>query len=83
MKADNFILSELNNLFMKRIVFILLALQIRCICYSQYTVTKVIGQVTNKTSGESLYPGSKLRDDDLLAFSSPNDMLRVIVSGKC
>lgn len=67
---------------MKRIVFILLALHIRCICFSQYTVTKVIGRVTNKTTGESLYPGSKLRDDDLLAFSSPNDMLRVIVSGK-
>lgn len=67
---------------MKRIVLILLALSIGGMCYPQYTVTKVIGHVINKTSGEALYAGSKLRDDDMLAFSSPNDMLRVIVSGK-
>lgn len=49
---------------------------------AQYTVTKVIGEVTNRTSGEKIVPGSKLRDDDLLSFSSEKDMLRVIVSGK-
>ena len=67
---------------MKRIACMLVALCVGCLCFAQYTVTKVVGKVTNKTSGESLYPGSKLRDDDMLAFSSPNDMLRVIVSGK-
>jgi len=67
---------------MKVILSILLALYIGGSCYAQYTVTKVVGHVVNKTSGESLSPGSKLRDDDMLAFSSANDMLRVIVSGK-
>jgi hypothetical protein len=82
MRAVNFILSDQNNIFMKRIVLVLLTLYNSCICYSQYTVTKVIGHVINQTSGQILYPGSKLRDDDMLAFSSANDMLRVIVSGK-
>jgi hypothetical protein len=82
MKADNFILSELNELFMKRNILFFLALSIGIVCSSQYTVTKVIGHITNKTSGESLYAGSKLRDEDVLTFSSLNDMLRVIVPGK-
>jgi hypothetical protein len=67
---------------MQRIVCILLTLCFGCMSYCQYTVTKVIGEVTNKTSGEFLRPGSKLRDEDMLAFSSSTDMLRVIVSGK-
>lgn len=49
---------------------------------AQYTVTKIVGQVNNKSTGERLKPGSKLKDDDLLEFSSQKDLLRVIVSGK-
>jgi hypothetical protein len=82
MKAVNFISSEQNDLIMKNNLLVLLALTLGCSCFAQYTVTKVVGHVTNKTSGESLRPGSKLRDEDLLAFSSPGDLLRVIVSGK-
>jgi hypothetical protein len=67
---------------MKKMLLFLITVCISCVCSSQYTVTKVIGQVKNKTSGEALKPGSKLRDDDLLIFSSLNDLLRVIVSGK-
>ncbi len=67
---------------MKNIFFLLIILCLGNIAFSQYTVTKVIGQVKNKTSGESLKPGSKLTDEDILVFSSQNDMLRVIVSGK-
>jgi len=60
----------------------MVALVVTTVCFSQYTVTKVIGRVTNKTSGEVLRPGSKLRDTDLLGFSKNTDMVRVIVSGK-
>lgn len=67
---------------MKKLVFILITFCLSNSCFSQYTVTKVIGQVKNKASGEVLKPGSKLRDDDMLVFSSATDMLRVIVSGK-
>jgi hypothetical protein len=67
---------------MKRMVLVLLTLYNSCICYAQYTVTKVVGHVINETSGEILASGSRLRDDDMLAFSSTSDMLRVIVSGK-
>ena len=49
---------------------------------AQYTVTKIVGEVTNKTTGERLKPGSKLKDDDMLQFSSTRDMVRVVVSGK-
>lgn len=49
---------------------------------AQYTVTKIVGQVSNKTTGEKLKLGSRLKDDDLLQFSSEKDMIRVIVSGK-
>jgi len=49
---------------------------------SQYTVTKVIGQVKNKSTGEPLKPGSRLKDDDMIEFSAAKDMVRVIVSGK-
>lgn len=48
----------------------------------QYTVTKVVGQVKNKSTGEALKPGSKLKDDDMIEFSGAKDMVRVIVSGK-
>jgi hypothetical protein len=48
----------------------------------QYTVTKVIGQVKNKATGEQLKPGTKLKDDDMLEFSAAKDLVRVIVSGK-
>jgi len=50
--------------------------------WSQYTVTKIVGQVRNKSTGERLAPGSKLKDDDLLEFSTAKDLVRVIVSGK-
>ena len=50
-------------------------------CFSQYTVTKVIGNV-KKLSGETIKTGSTLSDNDVLLFSSPNDMVRVIVAGK-
>lgn len=50
--------------------------------FCQYTVTKVLGNVKNKSTGEQLKPGSKLKDDDMLEFSAPKDMVRVIVSGK-
>lgn len=52
------------------------------LAYGQYTVTKVIGQVKNKSTGEQLRPGSKLKDDDMLEFAGAKDMVRVIVSGK-
>jgi hypothetical protein len=48
---------------------------------AQYTVTKVIGHVKKK-SGEALVTGTVLTDNDELQFSSPNDMVRVIVAGK-
>ncbi len=67
---------------MKRLVLVMLTLYFSCFCNAQYTVTKVIGHVINESSGEVLAAGSKLRDDDILAFSSETDMLRVIVSGK-
>ena len=49
---------------------------------SQYTVTKVVGHVKNKATDEQLRPGTKLKDDDILVFSTSLDMVRVIVSGK-
>lgn len=49
---------------------------------AQYTVTKVKGTVTNKSSGELLKTGSKLKETDLLSFSSATDLIRVIVAGK-
>lgn len=55
---------------------------LQCYASAQYTVTKIVGEVTNKTSGERLKPGSKLKDDDMLQFSSDKDLVRVIVSGK-
>lgn len=67
---------------MRKSLLLFFLLLVNKLCFSQYTVTKVVGKVTNKTSGEPLKPGSKLKDDDLLAFSTSNDILRVIVAGK-
>lgn len=67
---------------MKRCIILMMMICATAVSFSQYTVTKIVGQVKNKTSGERLVPGSKLKDDDLLEFSSPTDLLRVIVSGK-
>lgn len=67
---------------MKKMFIILLVLIVYNSGMAQYTVTKVIGLVKNKTSGEILKAGSKLGDDDILTFSSPNDIVRVIVAGK-
>lgn len=49
--------------------------------FSQYTVTKVIGNVKKK-SGEKITVGSKLKETDVLVFSKPEDMVRVIITGK-
>ncbi|MGC4035057.1 MAG: hypothetical protein QM764_03785 [Chitinophagaceae bacterium] len=66
-----------------RNLLILLFMIIACSdCMAQYTVTKVIGVVKNKGTGEILKTGSKLTDEDMLIFSTPNDIVRVIVAGK-
>ena len=49
--------------------------------FSQYTVTKVIGNVKKKT-GEKVTVGSKLKETDVLIFSTPEDKVRVIITGK-
>jgi hypothetical protein len=49
---------------------------------AQYTVTKVNGSVLKQPPGESIKPGSKLTDEDILVFNSKSDMVRVIVAGK-
>ena len=67
---------------MKRILYFLLLMVISQSVFSQYTVTKIIGEVRLKSSGEALKPGSSLRDDDVLLFSTPGDMVRAIVPGK-
>jgi hypothetical protein len=69
-------------MIMKRGIILMMMICVAAVGFSQYTVTKIVGEVKNKTSGERLVPGSKLKDDDLLEFSSPTDMMRVIVSGK-
>ena len=51
------------------------------VSFSQYTVTKVIGNVKKK-SGEKIGVGSKLKETDVLVFSKPEDMVRVIITGK-
>lgn len=63
--------------FVTIIIFILLAQP----SFSQYTVTKVIGNVKKK-SGEKITVGSKLKETDVLVFSKPEDMVRVIITGK-
>ncbi|MFM9909151.1 MAG: hypothetical protein ACKVOW_07380 [Chitinophagaceae bacterium] len=61
-------------------IFLLLCLVKNTV--AQYTVTKVKGTVTNKTSGELLKTGSQLKETDILSFSLPTDLIRVIVPGK-
>jgi hypothetical protein len=67
---------------MKKTLYIFLSLLFINPCFSQYTVTKVIGSVKKKLTGEALKPGSKFNDTDPLVWSSPNDMVRTIVAGK-
>ena len=66
----------------KIIIYALFFLLTGSATYSQYTVTKVVGKVQKKLSGEWLKPGSKVSDMDMLVWSSNNDLLRVIVPGK-
>lgn len=67
---------------MKKVLYFFLLLLFIHPGFSQYTVTKVIGNVKKKITGESLKPGSKFSDTDALVWSSPNDMVRTIVAGK-
>jgi hypothetical protein len=67
---------------MKKTLYIFLLLSFMNPCFSQYTVTKVIGSVKKKLTGEALKPGSKFIDTDPLVWSSSNDMVRTIVAGK-
>ncbi len=66
---------------MRKVLFLVFFFSFFNKSYSQYTVTKVIGNV-KKISGESLKTGSTLSDNDVLLFSSQKDMVRVIVAGK-
>ena len=67
---------------MKKIINLLTSIVICYASFSQYTVTKVAGNVKNMTSGEMLRGGSVLRDDDKIGWSSNADLVRVIVPGK-
>lgn len=67
---------------MIKYIFIILFICLIQNAWAQYTVTKVKGTVTNKTSGEFLKTGSKLTETDILSFSLPTDLIRVIVPGK-
>jgi len=68
-------------IFMKKAMLICCWIFVSVTCFPQYAVTKVIGNV-KKMSGEVLTTGTKLSDNDVLLFSSDNDMVRVIVAGK-
>ena len=50
--------------------------------FCQYTVTKVIGSVKNKTTNELLKPGSTFKDTSTLNFSTNKDMVRAVVAGE-
>lgn len=67
---------------MKQTLFILLLLSFINTCSSQFIVTKVIGTVKKKSTGELLKPGSKLIKNEPLMYSSKTDMVRVIEAGK-
>ena len=67
---------------MKKTLFILFLLSFLTNGYAQYTVTKVVGTVTKKSTGELLKPGSSLNITDQLAWSSPKDQVRTIIAGK-
>ena len=73
--------EDIKSLIMKTVLFCLLLL-FSTNSYSQYIVTKVNGTVKKKNTGEVLKTGSKFNNNELLAFSSPNDMVRAIVGGK-
>lgn len=68
-------------IFMKKAMLICCWIFLSADGFPQYAVTKVIGNV-KKMSGEALTTGTKLSDNDVLLFSSDNDMVRVIVAGK-
>src|SRR5579864_2072073 len=68
-------------MMMRKLILIVFFLFVLMKSFSQYTVTKVIGNV-KKLSGEGLKTGSTLSDNDVLLFSTPNDLVRVIVAGK-
>lgn len=67
---------------MKQKIYLALLILASLPGFSQYTVTKVIGAVQVKGSGEWLKQGSKLSDNDVLLFSTANDLVRAIVAGK-
>ena len=67
---------------MKRMICLIVVLMGTVSGYSQYTVTKVYGNVTNKTSHEKLATGSKFKDTSDLKFSSKNDVVRAIATGR-
>jgi hypothetical protein len=48
---------------------------------AQYIVTKVAGKVLNE-SGNSVRPGSVLKDNDRLSWSSPQDKIWAVMVGK-
>jgi plastocyanin len=66
----------------KRCIFLLAILFIVQAASAQYTVTKVVGIVKVQATNQPLKPGFKLKDDDMLVFSTALDMVRVIVPGK-
>ncbi len=67
---------------MKKISTIFLLVLFINPCFSQYTVTKVVGSVKKKSTNETLKPGSHFDETDPLEWSSQNDLVRTIVAGK-
>ncbi len=67
---------------MKKIILAITTLFILNSVFCQYTVTKVVGVIKNKTTGEAIRIGSKLNDADVLTFATPNALLRAIIAGK-
>lgn len=67
----------------KRCFFLFAMLLVaQAVSFGQYTVTKVVGVVKTQASNQPLKTGAKLKDDDMLIFSTALDMVRVIVPGK-
>jgi hypothetical protein len=81
-RAASFILSDLNKQVMKTFLCVFSLLLFAVPGLSQYTVTKVVGNVTNKITGDKISMGHKLNDNDQLGWSSDRDMIRAIVAGK-
>ena len=67
---------------MKKIIVIFFLSLLFKNSFSQYTVTKVNGIVTNKSTREILKPGSHFNENDKLEWSSPKDLVRTIIAGK-